>query len=162
MELILDLDIAFILSLQNLGEWLIGPMEFFTFLAKEEFFLFVAPVIYWCWDASLGLRLGLILMVSDVLCNVLKLVFHGPRSYWYDRRVRAFATETSFGVPSSHTQNAVILWGTLAAWVNRRWAWIAAVVIAWLKHFNPPAQTMIALVASLARILGEMETSNLH
>lgn len=132
MDTILELGIDFILFLQSLGDWLVGPMKFFTFLGYEEFYLFVAPVILWCWDAGLGLRLGLTLMISDMIGGILKLVFHGPRPYWYDPRVQAYSAETSFGVPSTHAQNAVVVWGTLAAWINRRWAWIAAVTVAFL------------------------------
>src|SRR5262249_48962348 len=35
----------------------------------------------------------------------------------------------SFGVPSGHSQNAVATWGSLAAYINRPWAWIIALVL---------------------------------
>ena len=46
MEGISNLGIEVILYLQVLGEWLIGPMKFFTFLGNEEFYLFVAPALF--------------------------------------------------------------------------------------------------------------------
>jgi hypothetical protein len=59
-----------------------------------------------------------------------------PRPYWYDRRVSALSTETSFGFPSGHSQNAVVVWGSLAGGIGKAWAWIAAVVIIILISFS--------------------------
>jgi membrane-associated phospholipid phosphatase len=129
MEGISNLGVEVILYLQGLGEWLIGPMKFFTFLGNEEFYLFVAPIFLWCIDMKLGLRLGLRLMISGSINSIFKLAFRGPRPYWYDKRVVAHAAEGSFGVPSGHSQNAVVVWGTIAQWIGRAWGWIAAILI---------------------------------
>jgi hypothetical protein len=75
MEAILNLGVQIVLLLQSLGGWLIGPMKFFSFLGNEEFFLLVAPALFWCIDASLGLRIGLALMVSNGVNTSLKLAF---------------------------------------------------------------------------------------
>jgi membrane-associated phospholipid phosphatase len=117
------------LILQSLGAWLLAPMQFFSFLGTEQFYLFVAPALLWCLDASLGLRLGLGLAVSSSVNSILKLVFNSPRPYWVSERVQAYAYETSFGLPSGHAQNAVVVWGLLAAWIKRTWAWIAAILL---------------------------------
>ncbi len=132
MEAIWNAGIEIILYLQNLGEWLIGPMQFFTFLGNEEFYLFVAPVVFWCIDMRLGLSLGLRLMVSGSVNSIFKYAFRQPRPFWIDERVAPYSIETSFGLPSGHSQNAVVVWGTLAAWIGRRWAWITAALIAFL------------------------------
>lgn len=117
------------LILQGLGTWLLLPMQLFSFLGTEQFYLFVAPALFWCLDAGLGLRLGLGLAVSSSVNSILKLVFHSPRPYWVSERVQAFAAETSFGIPSGHAQNAVVVWGLLAAWIKKTWAWIAAILL---------------------------------
>lgn len=129
MESIWQMGIAIILWLQGLGEWLSTPMRFFTFLGNEEFYLFVAPAIYWCLDAGLGLRLGLSLMITGGLNTALKFAFHGPRPYWFDSHVLAYSTESSFGVPSGHAQNAVVVWGVLASGFKRTWVWVAAIAV---------------------------------
>lgn len=129
MEGIWQLGIAIIAALQSLGEWLVSPMQAITFLGNEEFYLFVAPAIFWCLDAQLGLRVGLSLMVTGVVNTTIKLALVGPRPYWYSPAVTAYSTETSFGVPSGHSQNAVVVWGVLAAWFKRPWAWASAIVI---------------------------------
>lgn len=117
------------LILQSLGAWLAAPMSFFTFLGTEQFYLLIAPALYWCLDAGLGLRLGLSLSISASLNATLKLAFHSPRPYWVNERVMALAAETSFGNPSAHAQNAVVVWGLLAGWIRKTWGWIVAVLL---------------------------------
>ncbi len=129
MDTILKLGIIIILFLQSLGSWLIGPMNFFSFFGNELFFLFIAPVLLWCVDATLGMRVGLGLLVSLSTNCILKIAFHAPRPYWYDARVQPFSSETSFGIPSAHAQNSVLLWSLIAKWVKRPLAWVIAVAM---------------------------------
>lgn len=131
-ENILDIGITIVLFFQNLGDWLSSPTQFFTFLGSEEFYLFVAPAIYWCMDASIGLKVGLFVMLSASLNDALKVTFHGPRPYWYDLGVRALSFESSFGLPSGHAQNAVVVWGTFAAALNRGWVWTGSIIVIFL------------------------------
>jgi membrane-associated phospholipid phosphatase len=126
---LLDWGIMVVLYLQGLGAALTAPMKAFTFLGNEEFFLAVAPAIYWCLDTALGLRMGLLLMISAGLNNAVKLVFHAPRPYWYDPTVKALSSESSFGIPSGHSQNAVVVWGRLASGIQKTWAWILALAL---------------------------------
>jgi membrane-associated phospholipid phosphatase len=125
----LDTGIQIVLIIQGLGEWLTGPMLFFSFLGSEQFFLLIAPAIYWCINSQVGLRLGVYLSLSAGVNSILKLIFHGPRPYWYDPRVVAMAGESSFGIPSGHSQNAVLVWGSLAASIGKRWLGLLAGVV---------------------------------
>ncbi|MFC2053678.1 phosphatase PAP2 family protein [Chloroflexota bacterium] len=136
MDAILNLNISFTLLVQSMGEWLGIPMIFFSFLGNEVFYLFVAPVLYWCINASLGFRLGLLLMISGVINSNLKIAFHHPRPYWYSTEVSAYSSESSFGFPSGHAQNAVVVWGTIAIWLQRLWTWILAILIIILIGFS--------------------------
>ncbi len=119
-----------ILFLQNLGEWLEPVMTFFTSLGFEEFYLLVMPAIYWCFDTLIGARLAIMLVATTGLNSILKLAFHSPRPFWVSPDVTAFSSETSFGIPSGHAQNAVTLWGTWAASMRQRWAWVVAIFTA--------------------------------
>lgn len=136
MGSLIELGVMIILWIQSLGAWLETPMQLFTFLGNEEFYLFIAPAIYWCLDASLGLRLGLGLMLSGIINSGFKLIFQGPRPYWVDANVKAFSTETSFGVPSGHAQNATVVWGLMAKRINRGWAWAVVLVLIALISFS--------------------------
>jgi len=129
METIWNTGIAFIIWFQGLAGWQVAPMKFFTFLGSEEFFLVALPLIYWCVDASAGLRIGVIVLFSSGLNEILKLSLHGPRPYWFSAEVKAYASETTFGVPSGHAQIATGLWGMAAAQIKRPWGWWVAVFV---------------------------------
>jgi membrane-associated phospholipid phosphatase len=122
---------------QNLGEWLFFPMRFFSYLGDEEFYLFIMPAIFWCFDSMLGFKLGMLLMLSTGVNGVAKLLFHGPRPFWVNNKVVAYVKETSFGVPSGHAQHAVVMWGYLATIAKKiwlRWLLIAVFVFVALSR----------------------------
>jgi len=129
MESLWQFGVDFIIALQSLGLWLEAPMQFFSFLGSEEFFLLVLPVLYWSVNADLGLRIGVILLLNGAVNDAFKLALHGPRPYWFSADVKAFSAETSFGVPSGHAQIASGVWGMLAARLGRRVFWVVAVFI---------------------------------
>lgn len=137
MQTLIDFGISLIITIQSMGDWLIAPMRFFSFLGNEEFFLLVLPLIYWSVDSALGLRVGIILVTSNLFNNIFKLVFAGPRPYWVSSHVRALWTsETSFGIPSGHAQNAVSVWGMIATHYKRTWVWVTAIVVIFLIGFS--------------------------
>jgi len=129
MNSIYDWSIRFILAFQQIGEWLLLPMLFFSFAGTEQFFLLFLPALYWCVDTTLGLRMSLILSVSLCVNAVLKLVFHQPRPFWYSDQVSAKTLETSFGIPSGHAQNSAAMWGMLAASLKRNWVWVITLLL---------------------------------
>jgi membrane-associated phospholipid phosphatase len=129
MEGINNFGVDLILFLQGIGDWLDFPMLFFSYLGNEEFFLLVMPAFYWCISSTIGLRLGLLLLFSATLNSVFKLILHGPRPYWYSPEIQAALTETSFGAPSGHSQNAAAVWGGLASAYKQPWLWVAAAVV---------------------------------
>jgi membrane-associated phospholipid phosphatase len=130
MDNLLTFGLQIIVWLQSLGLWLTPVMKFFTFLGSTEFYLLVAPAFLWCVDSVLGMRLGLFLMINAAVNNALKVAFHEPRPYWYSNNVNVRGSfENSFGVPSGHAQNAVVVWGTLADRIKSRAAWIIAIII---------------------------------
>lgn len=136
MDTLIAMGVDWIVAIQGLGAWLEAPMQFFSFLGTENFFLLVLPLIYWCIDARLGMQVGFILITSNYVNGIFKLWFAGPRPYWVSERVIPFAAESSFGVPSGHAQNAVTNWGMLAAGVRRGWAWGVAIALMFFIGFS--------------------------
>ena len=126
---ILNIGISWNIFLQSLGAWLKTPMEAFSFLGNEYFFLFLLPALYWCVEAETGIRVGIILLLSTSVNDALKMAFHGPRPYWYSTDVIGYASETSFGVPSGHAQIAVGVWGMMAASLRKWWGWLIAILV---------------------------------
>ncbi len=130
MDNLFTLGLQIIVWFQSLGAWLSPVMKFFTFLGSTEFYLLVAPAILWCVDSVLGVRLGLFLMINATVNAAFKVAFHGPRPYSYSSNVNVVGGfEDSFGAPSGHAQNAVIVWGTLANQIKSRAAWVIAVIL---------------------------------
>jgi len=129
MDALHDLEIVMVHFIQSLGPWMMAPMRFFTFLGEEEFFVLVMPVLFWCFSPGLGLRIGLLLMVSNSLNTYLKMLFHSTRPYWLTNQVRGWVSETSFGFPSNHAQSAASIWGYLAVYFRWRWTWVIALLL---------------------------------
>jgi membrane-associated phospholipid phosphatase len=129
MQPLIEIGISFIIALQGAGDWLIAPMRFFSYLGTVEFFLVFLPLIYWSVDSALGIRIGFILMTSDIFNYVGKLLFAAPRPYWVSSQVRGLWPETSFGAPSGHAQHAVAVWGIIAVYFRKTWVWVAAILL---------------------------------
>ena len=127
-----DSGVSIILYLQSLGDWLVDPMRFITLLGDEEFFVLLMPILYWSIDAVLGLRVGILLMLSNGFVSIFQLAFHSPRPFFYTADVRALVEETSFGFPSGHAMNGITVWGLIALSLRRTWTWIALVILIFL------------------------------
>lgn len=136
MDFLIQQGLNWIVAIQALGGWLEAPMKFFSFLGTQDFFFLILPLIYWCIDSRLGLRVAFILLVSVSINYFAKLWFAGPRPYWVSDQVKVFSAESSFGIPSGHAQNAVDVWGILASGLRKPWAWIGAFALAFFIGFS--------------------------
>lgn len=115
-----------IIWLQQWPDWVRPVMELLSVFGTDTFFLLCLPVLYWCVDPRLALRLALTVMVSAAANSVIKLAAHQPRPYWIDPRVRPLSVEGAFGLPSGHAQNGTAGMGRLAVIAGRPWAlWTA-------------------------------------
>ena len=56
-----NLDLSWVIAFQSLGNWLILPMRFFSFLGTEEFYILILPILYWCLDVQLGIQVGFLM-----------------------------------------------------------------------------------------------------
>ncbi len=129
MDALTQWEITVNLFLQDLGPWLQQVMSAVTWLGSENFYILLLTLLYWCVDTGLGLRVAIILMLSNSTNSIFKILFHSPRPYWIDSRVQAYSSEPSFGLPSGHSQNAMSVWGIMAASLKRKSGWGAALII---------------------------------
>ncbi len=116
-------------ALQSAVPGLAGIMLFISFVAGPTFLMFIIPVILWCIDSRLGIRLMALYSISFGINSVLELFFHAPRPYWISRDVTAFASETSFSLPSCHAQVSATVFGYIAVWKKTRAVWAACIAI---------------------------------
>jgi membrane-associated phospholipid phosphatase len=120
MDTIWPIEIGITHFLQSAGEWLLIPLRLITFLGNEQFYMLIMPALYWCVDSVLGLRIGIMLLTSGILNGTAKLIFKSPRPYWFDEKVAAHSSESSFGMPSGHAMNSMSVWGLLATSIRKK------------------------------------------
>ena len=130
MEPVWNTGLAIIVMLQSLGDWLTLPMRALSVLGLPGFYVFLIPACTWCLDTRLGLRLTICLMSSIWLSETAKVALHQPRPFWLSQQISALGADGSFGIPSGHAQNSVVIWGLLAYVSKRRWVWLVAALLA--------------------------------
>jgi membrane-associated phospholipid phosphatase len=123
---LLDWGIQVVLWFQQFSPALDFPFKALTFLGDETFYLIFIPLFYWCIDRRTGAHLLFLLLFSAYLNAIAKVLADQPRPFTYDPRVRAIGHAGGGGLPSGHTQNAVVVWGFLAARSGRKIAWLIA------------------------------------
>ena len=120
---ILDWGIDVVLWFQQFSPALDVPFIFLTSLGSQEFFMLMLPLVYWCIDRDAGSRLIVFFLISTYLNQVAKVLLDQPRPFDYDPRARQLVHESGGGLPSGHTQGAVVVWGFIAAHWKRPWVW---------------------------------------
>jgi membrane-associated phospholipid phosphatase len=117
---------------QAFGAWLTVLMSAITFLGDEEFYVLLLPILYWSFDQIVGLRVGMMLLLSNGFNTFFKFLFRTPRPSWVSDTVVGHVHESSFGLPSGHAQNAASVWGWMAVEVKQRWFTIVMLVLIFL------------------------------
>ncbi|MFB4274918.1 phosphatase PAP2 family protein [Nonomuraea sp. MTCD27] len=104
-------------------------LELVSVFGTDTFFLLCLPLLYWCVNPALGLRLGFVVLLAAATNAIGKFAAHQPRPYWIDARIHPFSIEGAFGLPSGHAQIGTAALGRLAVAVGRPWAWWVAGVL---------------------------------
>ena len=106
-----------------------------TFIGNEEFFLILLPLIFWCVDLAVGARLAFAFLLSFYANVGLKDMIAHPRPFELDPTVQLHDAE-GYGLPSGHSQSAVVVWGVIAASFRQTWLWIVAILLMILIGFS--------------------------
>jgi membrane-associated phospholipid phosphatase len=106
-----------------------------TFLGEEGFFFVLLPLILWCVDFAFGARLAFFFFLSTLINSAAKGLLGHPRPFDLAPEVRVYRAG-GYGLPSGHSQTAVILWGAIASYARKRWAWAVAIVLMVLIGFS--------------------------
>jgi membrane-associated phospholipid phosphatase len=126
MNGLLDWGVEVVLLFQKASPQLDAFFAFFSFLGDEEFYLLLFPLIYWSVDRAVGVRLMVVFLLSGLVNQVAKHLAAQPRPFQYDSRVKEIVGAEGFGLPSGHTQSAIVVWGYLGTAVRKRWFWVLA------------------------------------
>lgn len=111
-----------------------------TFMGSEDFYTILLPLVFWCVDPKFGIRLAFIFLISSYSNDLIKGLFVHPRPFHLDPDVKLFEAKVldaeGYGLPSGHSQSAVVVWGTIAAEFSRTWAWVLALLLMVLIGFS--------------------------
>ena len=129
MERTFDWGVEVILWFQQVSPAMDLPFKVFTFMGNEAFFMLLMPLFYWCLNRSTGIRLTILFLFSAYVNAVAKVLVAQPRPFQYDPRVQQLVRAGGGGLPSGHTQGAVVVWGYIAARSRRTWLWIVAIAL---------------------------------
>ena len=129
MEYLTQFLIPVAIWFQGVPGLVISFMKGITFLGNTEFYLLFMPLLFWCLDITLGMRIGVLLLISGGLSSLLKFGFHSPRPFWVSSQVKGLAEGPSFGFPSGHAQNAAGIWGLFATSRKNLWIKYAAILL---------------------------------
>jgi membrane-associated phospholipid phosphatase len=126
---VLDWGLTWVLFLQQFSPALDGLMSALTLLGEAAGFVLLISLLYWSLDRRLAVRLLLLYVLSLFINTWAKELLMQPRPFEYDPRVLRLDSSGGGGLPSGHTQGAVVVWGFVALWVRKRWTTVLAVAV---------------------------------
>ncbi|MBI4788001.1 MAG: phosphatase PAP2 family protein [Chloroflexi bacterium] len=100
-----------------------------NFLGDEEFYLMFLPVVFWCLHKTLGMRMGVLFLLSFYANQWLKDLFTAPRPHQVSDKLYAPVKYSGYGIPSGHAQGTATVWGYLATQLRKPLWWILALGI---------------------------------
>ncbi len=129
MESILEWGVDVVLWFQQFSPGFDLIFKIFTFSGEEMFYLLFLPVIIWCISMRFGVRLMILFLFNAYFNSFAKLIVDQPRPFNIDNRVKQIVHASGGGLPSGHTQNALVFWTYLARHFKHKWLWILTVVM---------------------------------
>jgi len=136
MNAIFQWGLDFIIMIQQIDTPLLDSFfRAITSLGDELFYLLLFPFLLWCVDFYLGIRVGIIFLLSVYLNNGLKEIFQQPRPFDIlpqIQKVHAYG----YGFPSGHAQSSLVVWGSIAYWKKQIWIRNLSVLLIILIGFS--------------------------
>lgn len=90
-----------------------------THAGDRIYLLLLIPVVYYAIGRQEALFLLFVTTATFYINSFLKLLFQQPRPFWV-APMGIYTFEGSFGLPSGHAQNSLVVWGLLAVILVRR------------------------------------------
>ena len=121
IESIHAMELQYIEQLQAfLGRGLNIPMQIVSLFASEAFIIAVVPAIYWCVHRKKGAELGILVLGSAFINLWIKQLLAWPRPYEIIPSL-GFTRETTYGMPSGHSQLSVVFWVYAVQFLPKKW-----------------------------------------
>jgi membrane-associated phospholipid phosphatase len=136
MNPVFEWGIEFMRVLQDgVGAFGVDLAKFLTFVGNQEFYILLFPLLFWCVDRALGVRVAILYLLSVVLNTDVKDVVGQERPYQLIPDIAqadpagAYMYGEGYGMPSGHSQFAMTVWGALALWMKKGWFWAMAIAL---------------------------------
>ncbi len=100
-------------------------------LGNEFFYLSLFSLILWCLNFRLGLRVGILFLVSVYVNILLKLIFQTARPFDFLPALQLVPAE-GFGFPSGHAQSSLLVWFSIAYEMKSNIIWFVAFLLSLL------------------------------
>jgi len=106
-----------------------------TSLGDELFYLLLFPFLLWCVDFYLGIRVGIIFLLSVYVNTGVKGIFQQPRPFDILPEIQKVQA-SGYGFPSGHAQSSLVVWGSIATWKRQTWIRNLSVLLILLIAFS--------------------------
>ena len=115
-------------------------VSFFTMFGEQLISVPLLGFLYWCYDKEIGRFVGLHTLVGTTLNPMVKNLFLRRRPYFVHEEIRCLRpvdrsasvddiAAQGFSFPSGHSTNAVLIFGSLARCVRKRWMTALGILI---------------------------------
>jgi membrane-associated phospholipid phosphatase len=136
MDIILQWGLNFIVMIQQVESPLLDSFfRVITSLGDELFYLLFFPFLLWCVDFYLGIRVGIIFLLSVYVNTGLKEIFQQPRPFDILAEIQKVHA-SGYGFPSGHAQSSLVVWGSIAYWEKQIWIRNLSVLLILLIGFS--------------------------
>ncbi len=136
MDIILQWGLNFIIMIQQVESPLLDSFfRIITSLGDELFYLLFFPFLLWCVDFYLGIRAGIIFLLSVYVNAGLKEIFQQPRPFDILAEIQKVHA-SGYGFPSGHAQSSLVVWGSIAYWEKQIWIRNLSVLLILLIGFS--------------------------
>lgn len=164
----------------RLMEWIqanLGPLgeqlaSLVTMLGEDVFLIAIVGFLYWSYDKKMGRFIGLNALTALVLSPMLKNVVLRRRPYFDHPTIKSLRPVTKgadlydiaaqgFSFPSMHSSDAAAVFGSMAAYLKKRWVTVLAVVMAFLIGLSRiclgvhyPTDVLVGWLIGIVVVLG--------
>ena len=136
MYAIFQWGLDFIITIQQIDTPLLDSFfRAITSLGDESFYLLLFPFLLWCVDFYLGIRVGIIFLLSVYANNGLKEIFQQSRPFDILPEIQKVHA-SGYGFPSGHAQSSLVVWGSIAYWKKQIWIRNLSVLLILLIGFS--------------------------
>jgi membrane-associated phospholipid phosphatase len=136
MDNIFQWGLNFIIMVQGIDSPLLDSFfRAITSLGNESFYLLLFPFLLWCVDFHLGIRVGIIFLLSVYVNNGIKEIFQQPRPFEILPEIQKVYA-SGYGFPSGHAQSSLVVWRSIAYWKKQIWFRNLSVLLILLIGFS--------------------------